>query len=35
MKLSDIRIDATKIRPYDHIWDMFYDEFDDVENIAL
>lgn len=31
LKLSDIRIDAQKVRPYDHIWDMYYDEFDDVD----
>ena len=31
LKLEDIRKDATKIRPYDSIWDMYYDEFDDVE----
>lgn len=29
LKLSDIRIDASKVRPYDHVWDMYYDEFDD------
>jgi uncharacterized phage-associated protein len=27
--LSDIQEDAKKVRPYDHIWDMYYDEFDD------
>ena len=31
LKLSDIREDAKKIRPYDHVWDMYYDEFEDVE----
>lgn len=30
LKLSDIQIDAKKVRPYDHIWDMYYDEFDEV-----
>ncbi len=31
LKLDDIRADAKKIRPYDHVWDMYYDEFDDAE----
>ena len=30
IKLEDIREDAKKVRPYDHIWDMYYDEFEDV-----
>lgn len=25
---DDIKIDAAKIRPYDHVWDMYYDEFE-------
>ncbi len=29
--LDDIRKDAEKIRPYDHVWDMYYDEFDDLD----
>ena len=29
LNLDDIRADAAKIRPYDHVWDMYYDEFDD------
>lgn len=29
MKLDDIRQDAKKVSPYDHIWDMYYDEFED------
>ncbi len=29
--LDDIRKDASKVRPYDHIWDMYYDEFEDAE----
>lgn len=29
--LDDIRKDAKKIRPYDSVWDMYYDEFDDYE----
>ena len=31
MKIEDIAIDARKVRPYDAVWDMYYDEFDDVE----
>ena len=31
---EDIRNDASKIRPYDHLWDMYYDEFED-EKTAL
>lgn len=26
---ADIREDAKKVRPYDHLWDMYYDEFED------
>jgi len=33
LKLSDIKKDAEKVKPYDHLWDMYYDEFDDVECI--
>lgn len=29
---EDIKNDAAKIRPYDHVWDMYYDEFDDDED---
>lgn len=29
LKLEDIQEDAKKIRPYDHVWDMYYDEFED------
>lgn len=29
LKLDDIKIDAEKVRPYDHLWDMYYDEFED------
>lgn len=29
--IEDIREDAKKIRPYDSVWDMYYDEFDSVE----
>lgn len=31
LKLSDIKEDAKKIRPYDHVWDMYYDEFENYE----
>lgn len=30
IELEDIREDAKKVRPYDYIWDMYYDEFEDV-----
>ena len=29
--LEDIKADAQKVRPYDHVWDMYYDEFDDLK----
>lgn len=29
--LNDIREDAKKVRPYDHVWDMYYDEFEDAK----
>lgn len=29
--IDDIRKDAEKIRPYDAIYDMYYDEFEDME----
>ena len=31
LKIEDIRKDAQKVRPYDSIWDMYYDEFEDEE----
>jgi uncharacterized phage-associated protein len=31
LKLEDIKEDSRKVRPYDHVWDMYYDEFEDVE----
>ncbi len=31
LSLEDIREDAKKVRPYDHVWDMYYDEFEDTE----
>ena len=30
IKLEDIKEDAKKVRPYDYVWDMYYDEFEDV-----
>ncbi|MCD7894821.1 MAG: DUF4065 domain-containing protein [Erysipelotrichaceae bacterium] len=29
---SDIAIDARKVRPFDYVWGMYYDEFDDLED---
>ena len=34
LSMEDIKEDAKKVRPYDHIWDMYYDEFDDYEGEA-
>ena len=31
LSIEDIRKDAEKVRPYDSIWDMYYDEFEDAE----
>ena len=31
IKLDDIKADACKVRPYDHVWDMYYDEFETEE----
>lgn len=31
LSLDDIRKDSEKVRPYDAIWDMYYDEFEDGE----
>lgn len=33
MKIEDIRKDSEKVRPYDSVWDMYYDEFEDVEGM--
>lgn len=33
--LDDIKKDAEKVRPYDSVWDMYYDEFDDEEGASL
>ena len=32
LSLEDIKEDAKKVRPYDHVWDMYYDEFDDYKD---
>lgn len=29
LSLEDIKEDAKKVRPYDSVWDMYYDEFED------
>lgn len=31
LDIEDIRKDAEKVRPYDSVWDMYYDEFEDAE----
>ena len=31
IKLEDIKEDAKKVRPYDYMWDMYYDEFEDYK----
>ena len=31
LKLEDIRMDSEKVRPYDYLWDMYYDEFEDYD----
>lgn len=31
LSIEDIREDAKKVRPYDSVWDMYYDEFEDLE----
>lgn len=31
LDLNDIRKDAEKVRPYDSMWDMYLDEFEDYE----
>lgn len=33
LQLEDIRKDAQKVRPYDATWDMYYDEFDNAEDL--
>lgn len=31
LSIEDITKDAQKVRPYDSVWDMYYDEFEDLE----
>ncbi len=31
LSIEDIRKDSEKVRPYDSVWDMYYDEFEDEE----
>ena len=31
IKMEEIREDAKKVRPYDYMWDMYYDEFEDYK----
>ena len=31
IKIKDIREDAKKVRPYDSVYDMYYDEFEDAD----
>lgn len=30
LKIEDIMEDAKKVRPFDHLWGMYYDEFEDL-----
>lgn len=34
MKIEDIYKDAEKVRPYDNLYDMYYDEFDDAGGVT-
>lgn len=34
ISIEDIRKDAEKVRPYDSVYDMYYDEFDDDEDVV-
>ena len=34
LSLEDIKKDAEKVRPYDTLYDMYYDEFEDAEDLA-
>ena len=34
LSIDDIRLDAEKIRPYDSLYDMYYDEFENAEVIV-
>lgn len=34
ISIDDIREDAKSVRPYDSLWDMYYDEFEDYESMG-
>lgn len=34
LSIEDIKADSKKIRPYDHVWDMYYDEFEDADGVS-
>lgn len=33
IQLVDIQKDSEKVRPYDPVWDMYYDEFEDLDTV--
>lgn len=35
LKEEDIKTDSLKVRPYDHLWDMYYDEFEDEHSFKV
>jgi len=35
LQIEDIQKDAERIRPYDHVWDMYYDELEDLTEAEL
>ena len=35
IKIEDIREDAKKVRPYDSVYDMYYDEFEDADETEV
>ena len=35
LSLEDIRKDAEKVRPFDYTWGMYYDEFEDLEDLGV
>lgn len=35
ISMEDIREDAKKVRPYDSTWDMYFDEFEDAEDLDI
>lgn len=34
ISVADIQEDAKKVRPDDHVWDMYYDEFEDHKELT-